>query len=254
MVARAFDKYLYNSEILGLIPKGTSAADSTIIVRNYIDNWIRKQVVLKKAEDNLTDEQKDVEDQLDDYRNSLISYTYEKELVRQRLDTIVSNEEVEKYYNQNQNNFELKNNIIKVIYLKLTRNSPRLAQVKEWYKSTKPADRKELENYCNQYAINYYLDEDSWLLFDDLLKEIPLKTYDKEQFLKNNRYIEMEDSSNIYLVNILGFKIKDNLSPLSFERDNIKSIILNKRKLKLIESMEKDAYEEAMKKKNFEIM
>ena len=80
-----------------------------------------------------------------------------------------------------------------------------------------------------------------------MLKEIPIKTYDKEQFLQNNRFIEIEDSVSLFLVNIKGFKIKDSLSPLSFEKDNIKNLILNQRKLRLIEEMEKKAYEDALK-------
>jgi hypothetical protein len=86
-----------------------------------------------------------------------------------------------------------------------------------------------------------------------LLKEIPIKTYDKEQFLKNNRQVEIEDSSLIYLVNIQGFMIKNSLSPLSFERKNIISMIMNERKLKLIDDMEQNAYEEAKKSGDVEI-
>jgi hypothetical protein len=252
-VAKVFDNYLYYSDIKGLVPKGSSKQDSLSIVKSYIDSWIRNQLILDKANKNLGDEEKDVEKQLEDYRTSLIIYAYEKSLINQKLDTNVSNGEIEKYYNEHQEDFQLKDNIIKVLYLKLTKNSPKLALVKQWYKSTKPQDRKLLEDYCHQYAINYYLDDDSWLLFNDLLKEIPIKTYDEEQFLKNNRYVEIEDSSNVYLVNISGFKIKESTSPLSFEKDNIKSVIINKRKLVLIDDMEKKVYNEALKNNEFKI-
>jgi hypothetical protein len=252
-VAKAFDQYLYSSDIKGLVPKGTSKKDSVSIVKNYIDSWIRTQLVLNKANKNLGEDEKDVEKQLEDYRTSLIIYAYEKSLINQKLDTTVSGFEIENYYNQHQDDFQLKDNIIKVLYLKLAKNSPKLSQVKQWYKSSNQKDRKLLEEYCHQYAINYYLDDDSWLQFNDLLKEIPIKTYDEEQFLKNNRYVEIEDSSNIYLVNISGFKIKESTSPLSFERDNIKSIIINKRKLVLIDDMEKKVYDESLKNNDFKI-
>jgi hypothetical protein len=85
------------------------------------------------------------------------------------------------------------------------------------------------------------------------LKEIPIKTYDKEQFLQNNRVVEIEDSSTIYLVNIKGFMVKNSVSPLSFERNNIRMIITNQRKLKLIEQMEKQAYEDALKSNDVEV-
>jgi len=252
-VARAYDYYLYPEDLQGLVPVGASREDSITIIKNYIDNWFRQKVVLRKAERNLDDEKKDVEKKLEEYRNSLLTYAYETELVRQKLDTVINEEEIAQFYKNNQDNFELKDNIIKVIYLRLNKKSPKLNKVKDWYKSNVKKDRQLLEDYCRQYALNYFLDDNTWLLFDDLLKEIPIKTYDKEQFLQNNRIVEIEDSSTIYLVNIKGFMVKNSISPLSFERNNIKTIITNQRKLKLIEQMEKQAYEDAKKGNDVEV-
>ena len=247
VVAKAFEYYLSEEDLSGIVPSGTSKDDSVAIVKNYIDNWIRHKAVLHKAEKNLDDDKKNVTKQLDEYRNSLITYAYETELVRQKLDTSIDEEEILAFYKNHPQNFELKDNIIKVIYLKLNKKSPKLDKVKQWYKSHEKKDRELLEEYCHQYALNYYLDDNTWLLFDDLLKEIPIKTYDKEQFLENNRNIEIEDSSQIYLVNIQGFMIKNSISPLSFERKNIIAMIMNERKLKLIDEMEHQAYQDAKK-------
>ena len=256
IVARVFDKKLLWSELETLIPSGTSKEDSTKIADSYIDNWIRQEVVLKKADSYLENDSlhNHIDKQLEDYRNSLIRFAYEKEFVSQKLDTTVSEQEISNYYNTNKDNFELKDNIIKVIYLKVNRKSPKINKVKEWYKSDKEQDVKLLEDYCHQFAENFFLDQDTWLLFDDLIKEIPIRTYDKEQFLKNNRFVEIQDSTYYYFVNIKGFKIKDSTSPLVFEHDNIINIILNKRKLVLIEEMEKSAYDEAIKKNDIEII
>lgn len=252
-VARAFDYYLYPEDIQGLVPAGASREDSVTIIKNYIDNWFRQKAVLRKAERNLADEKKNVDKKLEEYRNSLLTYRYETELILQKLDTVISEEEIAAFYKNNQDNFELKDNIIKVIYLRLNKKTPKLNKVKEWYRSNAKKDRQLLEEYCHQYALNYFLDDNTWLLFDDLLKEIPIKTYDKEQFLQNNRVVEIEDSSTIYLVNIKGFMVKNSISPLSFERNNIRMIITNQRKLKLIEQMEKQAYEDARKGNDVEV-
>ncbi|MFZ7116109.1 MAG: hypothetical protein ACO1G9_12065 [Bacteroidota bacterium] len=252
-VARAFDYYLYPEDIQGLVPAGAGREDSITIIKNYIDNWFRQKAVLRKAERNLADEKKNVEKKLEEYRNSLLTYQYETELIRQKLDTVISEDEIAAFYKNNPDNFELKDNIIKVIYLRLNKKSPKLNKVKEWYKSNSAKDRQLLEDYCHQYALNYFLDDNTWLLFDDLLKEIPIKTYDKEQFLQNNRVVEIEDSSTVYLVNIKGFMVKNSVSPLSFERNNIRMLITNQRKLKLIEQMEKQAYEDALKSNDVEV-
>ncbi|MBL0340496.1 MAG: hypothetical protein IPP71_05975 [Bacteroidetes bacterium] len=205
-----------------MISPGTTKEDSALLANSFIQNWIRQQAILHKAETNLDDEKKDVEQKLEEYRNSLITYIYETELIRQKLDTVVSDQEIEKYYQENQRNFELKDNIIKVLYLRVKKDAPKIKKVKEWYKSTNSKERLLLEGYCYQFASDFHLDDETWLLFDELLKKVPIKTYDKESFLRNNRYIEMEDSTNLYLVNIKDMKIRESLSPLSFVKDDIR--------------------------------
>ncbi len=251
-VARVFDKHLYKDDLAKIVPQGTSYEDSLLIIKSYIDNWIRQNVVLHKAETNLSDEEKNVDDRLNEYRNSLITYIYESELIRQKLDTVVKDDEIDAYYKANPRNFELKDNIIKAIYVKTKKNAPKLNKLREWYKSGNSKDILLLEEYCHQFASDFSLDDKTWVLFDDLLKKIPIKTYDKEEYLKNNRYIEIDDSSNIYFVNIKGFMIKESLSPLSFEKENIRSLIINKRKLQLVQEMEKAAYDQALNNNDFE--
>ncbi len=254
-IARVYDKYLYASDIERIVPKNVKGKDSVELVKNYIDNWVRQNLLLHKAEQNLNAEALTVsiEKQLEDYRTSLITFAFEKELIRQKLDTNVSEAEIEDYYAKNPQNFQLKNNIIKVLYVKVKQNAPKLNKVREWCQSSKEQDRKLLEDYCFQFAENFYLDDSAWFLFDDLLKEIPIEAYDKEQFLQNNRWVEVKDTSSYYFVNIKGFKIKDSTSPLSFEKANIQNIILNKRKLHLINQMKEDVYSSELNNKNFEI-
>lgn len=252
-IARVFDKYLYASELKELIPENSSGNDSIEIVRTLVNNWIQQNIVLHKAEQNINEENPELNKQLEDYRNSLVIFHYEQELIRQQLDTIVTDDEIEEYYKKNQSNFELKDNIIKVVYVKLNIDAPSIKQVLGFVKSDDETEMEKLEDYCKRYAVNYFLDSDSWLLFADLLKEIPIKTYNEEEYLKNNTFIELKDSMYYYFVNIKGFRIKDSVSPLSFERDRIRNIIINKRKLELINQMKKDVFIEAQNENDFEI-
>lgn len=253
IVAKAFDRVLFVSDLASIVPKGSSHQDSITVVRSYINNWLKQQVVLKKAEDNLTEDQKDVNKELEEYRNSLITYAYERELISQRLDTSVSDDEITRYYNNHEANFLLKDNIVKATYVKVPRNAPKLDKVRTWYKSETARDSALLVDYCHQFATDFYMGSEEWLLFDDLLKKVPIKTYDKEEYLRNNRFIEVTDTSAIYFINIRGFKIKESISPLSFERDNIYSLIINKRKLELVDAMEKAAFNDAIRNNDIKI-
>ena len=252
-VARVYNDYLYESDLKSVIPKGTLAKDSISLAKSYIDSWIHQRLVIHKAEQNLTSDQMDFTQQLENYKNSLIIYTYENELVRQKLDTLVTDENIEIYYDANQQNFQLKDNIVQLQYVKLPLKSAFVKQFRKLLNSDNPVDKTRLSQQCEQYASDYFLDDQNWLPFNDLLKQIPIKTYNQEEFLKNHRELEYQDSAYIYLVRFRDFKIKESVSPLSFEKEHIRNIILNKRKIDLTRKMHEDIFEHAQKKNDFEI-
>jgi len=254
-LARVFDKYLYISDLKGLVPKGMTAKDSVQFVKNFIDNWTHQNVLVVEADDKLPSSEKDFTLQLNDYRNSLLIYEYDKAVINHNLDTVVKDDEITKYYNDNQQEFELRNNIVKVIYIKLVKGSPYTSRFKQLLSNINknPQNHVQLANLAPKNAVNYFLDDQSWLLFDDLLKEVPVNTYNQEQFLQNNRYIEIADKEFIYMLLIEDFKIKETASPLSFEKENIRKILLQKRKIKLIQKAHEDLYSNAMNNKDVEI-
>ncbi len=251
-VARVYDKMLYPSELKNIVPADISKKDSAALINNYIDKWVQEELVMRYAEKNLNEEQKNIEKQIEEYRKNLIIYTYQTELVRQKMDTVVKAEEIEQYYNSHLASFQLKDNIVKVYYVKVSKKAPNIDKVRKWYASVNPKDIESLRSYCIQFAENFFIDDNTWLLFDDLLKEVPIQDYNPELFLKTNQAIELADTASIYFINIRGYKIKNSSSPLSFEKENIRNIIINKRKLKLVDDMKKQVYQDALENKNFE--
>jgi hypothetical protein len=247
------NEYLYESDVKDVIPVRTLARDSVVLAKGFIDNWVRQKLLIAKAMKNLTGEQMDFSKQLENYKNSLIVFEYENALVKQNLDTIVTEDEVENYYDSNQKNFLLKDNIVQIQYVKLPVRSPNVKLFKKLLYSDNPEDKVNLAGQCEKYASNYFLDDQTWLLFNDILKEIPVKTYNQEDFLKNHRNVEFQDSLFVYMVRFKDFKIKEGISPLSFEKERIRNIILNKRKIDLINKMHEDTYEQALKHNEFEV-
>ncbi len=239
---------MYSEDLQGVVPSRANPSDSLTAVNNYIQNWIKQQAVLQKAEANLPPHQLDVSQKLENYRRSLIVHQYKTALIRQNLDTIVSDAQIQEYYEEHKDNFKLRDNIIRILYVKLPRNAPNQRQLRGYMQSDDPDDRRKLKEFCERYAVNHYLDDNSWLFFNDLLKEIPIETYHQENYLRNHRYVVEEDSLFSYHIMIKGFRIKESISPLSFERDRIHDMIVNQRKMDLIRDMEKAVVTEAYEK------
>lgn len=253
ILARVHNKYLYASQVQGIISPGTPPLDSINIANNYINNWIRQQLLLHQAERSLSQSQKDFTKQLEDYRNSLIIYEYESDIIRKKLDTVVSMAEIRDYYEKNQANFELKENIVKASYVQIDSDSKELPKLRRLWQTGDDRSKREIERYCIQNGLNYSLWDDNWIYFNDLLKDIPIKTYNQESFLQYNRSIEVRDSDYIYLVEFRDFKIKESVAPLSMHEENIRKIILNRRKIELLQNLQNEIFENALNNNHFEI-
>lgn len=252
-IARVYDKYLYADDLAGVIPTGTGRNDSVEMVTAYINNWVRQELLLKQAEDNLEESNRDFSEQIEQYRNSLIIYAYESELVKQKLDTVVSMSEIEEYYQKNQNNFHLRENIVLANYAILGKDSPLASRVKTLLPGTREADIEKLHAICQENGIEYMVNDGTWMSFADLTRKIPLAVDDQQEFLKRNKYYEVKDTATLYLVAIAAYKSKESISPLNFEIENIRTVILNKRKAELLTQMEDDLFNDAVKRSKYEI-
>lgn len=184
VVARVYDKYLYHADLSGVVPAEINEKDSIALVRNYIDNWIRKQLLIRQAERNLTPKQKDFSQKLNEYQNSLLTYAYESELIKQKLDTVVSENEIAAYYLQNRGSFQLRYNIVKAVYVVVNENSKELKRFRSLLSDKDTIKSATIDLLARQHAVSYYIGDETWVRFDDLLLQVPIETFNQELFLK----------------------------------------------------------------------
>ncbi|NOZ48072.1 MAG: hypothetical protein GXO79_15040 [Chlorobi bacterium] len=246
-IVRVNNSYLYNSEIAELLPENLNPADSENWVNNYIDNWIKRMLILSKAEKNLSQKQKDVSQEINDYRATILIHRFEENLIKQRLDTVISEKDMEAYYNEFRSEFRLKTEYVKTIFVKIPKSSPEFIKISKWYKSNNEDDLNNLEDYCFQNGLEFNFDE-NWERFNDVLKRINYKVSSNKDFLLKRKTIVKKDSIYRYYVNIKKYKLINDIAPYSVVKYDIKSIILNRRKIQLIEEMENNVYKEAMSK------
>ncbi len=252
-IAEAFGKKLYISDVKNIFPEGVKPSDSLAILKGYIDSWTRKQILLNLAEDNLSSSDKDVEQELDDYRSTLLINRYEQQFLNQKLDTNVSKEEIQKVYSANSQSFVLTASIVKALYIKIKTTSPYLDKIRSLYKGSGESSMKELESIGRQAAENFDYFNDKWVFFNEILSELPTKPANADEFLVKNPNFEQHDNAYTYFVSVRQYKLKGSLSPFDYEMENIKSVILNKRRQELIEGLEKGVFENAKRQKKVKV-
>jgi len=253
-LASVGEVYLYKKDIAGIVPKNISQEDSIDLIERHIQSWIKKQLVIAEAQKQLTFDEVELDRRVLDYRYALMMHEFEKHNIQRRLDTNITEEEIETYYSENIDNFELKQNIIRGYFIQLSKDAPNLGRFRYLLRSNREDHVGELKSFAYSYSTKVHLDDSAWVNFEDVINNTPLmELQNKTDFLRRNTYYETSDETNLYFLKILQYKIQNDKSPLEFVRDDIQKIILNKRKVALAKELEGEIYENAVKNDGFEV-
>ncbi|MGC6489898.1 MAG: hypothetical protein ACON5E_01285 [Flavobacteriales bacterium] len=244
-LAEVYGKELYYEDIRHLVTIGLNEEDSTKLVQSILEKWVKEQLLLQKAKLNLPLIQQEVSAQVESYENSLLIYAYQRELLNQKLDSVVSDKEIKDFYDNNQRNFLLDKDIATVNYIKLKKEVPYLWKVKSLYKKNDEDSRVSLEDYCHQFAQEYYIDDD-WQYINDIFLRLP-EDLDLEYInFYAGKSLEFDDDQFNYYIFLKKYKSKGNVSPLNMIKNKIRTIVLNKRKLEFLKDVEKELYQTAL--------
>ncbi len=253
-VARAGEVFLYLDQIPKLIPPGTTPADSTAIIHNYINKWAKKEFLFQKAEENLSPDLKnEIDNQLEETRSNLVIYQYQRQMMLERMDTTLTDGELENYYSANQQSFILSSNIIKALFIKLPVETPNIDRIRLLARSNEQSDLQELESYCYQFADKFDDFNEEWVPLDRLSVELPQEIQNEEYFLRRTTFYEATDSIDLYLITIRDYRLRSSVAPFEYVREDIKRIIWNNRRLEFIQSLENGIYNDALKENGFTI-
>lgn len=254
-VAKAGDRVLYFDQIPStLLLPGMSATDSISAVQSYIRRWSRKELMALRAEENLTAEYKnEVNRQLGEMRNNLLIYQYQQQMIIQKMDTVVTDNELQDYYVSNLNTFLLTTNIVKALFIKLPVTTPDIGKVRKLYRSSVPEEIRELEDYCSQFALRYDDYDEAWIPFTHLLMEVPLESENQEEWLARNSAVELKDDKFTYFIAIREYKLRNSVAPLEYIHGQVKTIILNNRRNAFLQKLEDGIYNEAVRNNSLKI-
>ena len=249
VVARVNDKYLYASDLNPVLPEGLSKEDSLLYRNNYIKVWATKELMLEKARINVEDENKEIEKLVREYEKELLIERYKKALLQQELDTVITEQDIDLYYDSNKNVYRLNEDLIQLKYIHFSADLNDKKELIKLFKSDKDEDlevltERELEFY------SFTFNDSIWVNYNEVEKK--LSFLKEEKNLKKNQFIQKEDSLGVYLLTVRDILQRNQVAPKSYVIPTIRQMILHKRKLELMNSIEKTIIVDAIKNKKFE--
>lgn len=241
---------LFKEDLKDFLPRNISREDSLILVKSFIQDWAVKKLLLDAAANNNTQESlKNINNLVQDYKESLLINNFKEALIKQQLDTIIFDDEVEAYYLINNENFKLNEVLVKSKYLYFDASVINKKEIVKFFKSEEIEDAEELERQQLSFKM-YQLNDSIWTELDKILLKLP---FSKENLLKKSKFIQKQDSLGLYLVAIKDILRRNDIAPLSYIKPTIKEMILHKRKIELIRNIEKIIVKDATKNNNFKI-
>jgi hypothetical protein len=241
---------LFKEDLKDFLPRNISREDSLILVKSFIQDWAVKKLLLDAAANNNSQESlKSINNLVQDYKESLLINNFKEALIKQQLDTIISDDEVEAYYLINNENFKLNEVLVKSKYLYFDASVINKKEIVKFFKSEEIEDAEELERQQLSFKM-YQLNDSIWTELDKILLKLP---FSKENLLKKSKFIQKQDSLGLYLVAIKDVLRRNDIAPLSYIKPTIKEMILHKRKIELIRNIEKIIVRDATKNNNFKI-
>ena len=253
VIAKVGDKLLLRRELSTALRGGITKADSINQAKDYVQRWVKQELMLSLAEENLSDDQKDVQRELDEYRTSLIIHRYQQQLISQKLDTVVTSSDIRQFYDLHPERFILEQHIVKAIYIEVPKNVTKVDLLKRWMSTLDDKSRTELEKYSFQYATKFDYFNEQWIDFGQIRSRMPLSITNSDAALRKNSFIETYEGNKYYLAAIKDFRLKGDKAPFEFVKNQIANLILNNRKMEFIEELQKNIYQKGKKENLFKI-
>ncbi len=238
ILAKVNDETLLFEEVISELP--IYITDTNLFIQNYIDVWVREKALLSQALINLDDNSKEIQDKVENYRNSLLIYEYQQKLINQNFDTTVNFDEILDYYDTNIKEFKLSQDIFKGRFIIIDKNAPNLKSLFKMFKSNDDEEVDDLISYCMLYALEYHINDSLWSYFNFIKQKLPEDFSEKEIFYSKRKYDIIEREKYLYLLLLKDFKFKGTTSPFSVEKEKIRALIVNENKINYLDEIEAD--------------
>ena len=248
-VARVNDRYLFKEEIDKLAPSHQSAQDSILWRNSYIKTWATRELLYEKALINVSDQDRDIEELVENYRRELLIDRYKRAVLQQELDTVVTESDLDTYYELNKNVYRLNEELLRLRFIHFSLEMNDRKELVKKFRSSSVDDAEDLEERSLEfYALS--LTDSIWV--SRVAADDKLPWLKEEKRLKKDQFIQKEDSLGVYLVAIKEVLHRNDVAPKSYVIPTIRQMILHNRKLELMNEIEKTLVIDAINNKQFE--
>ncbi len=251
LLARVYSQELYLSELKDMIPPQLSPEDSLEMLEAFVNRWVREAVLMEEAERAIPKDL-NIDKLVRDYRASLIRHNYEKRLVEQKLDSVVTPAEVQAFYQQSKEQFRLEEPVLRCHFIKAPLSAPRLQEADVWWATRDSVSWEKLKMWAQRYAHVALLADSSWYKYSEIVASLPPDMVHEDDPSRNEAFVRDEEGYRYYF-RLLEWYPAGEIPPVAYVRDKVIRTILHRRKQKLLDEVREQMYQKALRHNDVQI-
>lgn len=253
LIAQVYEHKLYEEDLRLIFPTNIPVVDSAEVTQNLINSWVKKKLLMQKAEVNMPSKNDELEILVSRYREDLYINSFKKALLAKELDTIVSNDDILTYYEENKASFKINEELVKFKYIALDPKDKKRKEYRKLFLSKSKNDLFVLDEQ-SQNMKSSFLSDSLWIRYKDVQRKLPvLKKYDNKTVLRPNKFIAKTFDGDLYYVYIKEVVERNEIAPLRYVSKTIRQMVVQQRKIQLIHKVEEVLVDDARKNKQLEI-
>lgn len=249
LIARAGENFLYTNDI----PKYLSEEDSIKRISSFIESWAKEKILYDLSLVNLSQQKKtEIDELVNSYNVDLYINAYKDLIVNSRIDSIVTDEQIDSFYNLNYKSYKLSENLLKYRYVKVPDDNINLSKIRRYILRMNSDDRLFLDSLNFQFA-DLKLNDSTWFTEREVISSIGfIDQKNKSKYLLKNRLFTIDEPQYVNFFIIEEILNSGNIPPKSYLYERISSTIINQRKLDLLQSLNSEILKDAIKSRKYE--
>lgn len=241
LLARVGSHELYLSDIEGFATDAMEAEDSLAVLNSYVEQWVRRKTVLEYAENTVSPEL-DIPKLMEEYKSSLLLHNYRQNIIRDKLDTMITEAQLSNFYDVNREQYRIAEPIVRGMVAVFEAKQKGLER---FYANWKKDKFVSISTFCDENAIFYLSDTTRWYSQDEFFSFLPGNKI-KSRNMGDGKNFQYNSDKREYFVKVVEYVDTKEYPPLEYVKDKMKKVILNTRKNQLLRNIEEDIYENAL--------
>ena len=250
ILAAAYGETLYAANLAPLINPNMTAEDSARAINGAIQKWLRDRVMLHTVADKVKPTP-EIEQLVDNYRNSLLLQRYREELAADKApktDTAVAESDLRAAYDSLKTTFANNTTLLNVTFVAIPARWKSLPQFEKLWADAK--NEAALADFCKTNAEEFFVNK--WLSYEELAAKLP-KGALQESSLAANKTLSLKKADTNFYIRINEAQKKGETATFAAARDRLKAIVLQQRESSLWDKAVNAAYHAELKAGRIEI-